>query len=51
MLCIPFALLNLDGCIVTKGERIAQIILQERCIIQGGALLALFLKGGALFQG
>ena len=51
MLCIPFVLLNLDGFIVNKGERIAQIILQERCIIQGGALLALLLKGGALFQG
>jgi len=47
MLCIPFALLNLDGCIFNKGEKFAQIILWERCFVQRGGLLALLLKGGA----
>ena len=33
-------MLNLDGCIVNKGERIAQIILWGEMHFQGGALRA-----------
>jgi len=48
-------MLNLDGCIVNKGERIAQIILWGEMHFQGGALGACigfergsFVSGGLL---